>query len=269
MLKNMERSNSMDTEQIVTKYYDNWDEESRVLRDNAHLTEFYITMEYIKKYAPKNSKIIEIGCGAGVYSLELAEQGYDVTAVDISEKNLRTLRGKVNPKSKIRVLNRNACNLFDIENDTFDVCLCLGPLYHLFDEEDIDRAINETKRVTKKNGTIFFAFLSQDYIMMRVPQKIFSNPLRYLTEDYKFISNIDEAFYYFSIKGFKILMEKYNMRKECLFSMDGITSFIRDDINQLDDEAYGHYLSYLKKNCEREEIVGFSPHLCYVTYNQK
>ncbi len=39
--------------------------------------------------------------------------------------------------------------------------------------------------------------------MMRKVKKIFSNPTRYLAEEYEFISNVDEAFYYFPIKNLK------------------------------------------------------------------
>ena len=104
---------------------------------------------------------------------------------------------------------------------------------------------------------------------MRDSEKIFRNPTKYLTGSYEFVSNIQEAFYYFTINKFKELMYEQNLLQECLFTMDGITSFIREDINRMDFEAYSHYMNYLMKNCEREELMGFSPHLCYITRNGK
>lgn len=57
----MEKTN----EQIVTEYYNQWEENERVSRDHAHMTEFYITMHYIEQYLTKECRIIEVGCGMG------------------------------------------------------------------------------------------------------------------------------------------------------------------------------------------------------------
>lgn len=165
----MEKTN----EQIVTEYYNQWEENERVSRDHAHMTEFYITMHYIEQYLTKECRIIEVGCGTGIYSLELARRGYEVTAVDISSRNLDVMRSQITTSMKLEVIQGNAADLSGIADKSYDICLCLGPLYHLFDEKDIDKAINEMKRVTKQDGCIFMAFLSQDYIMMRAPEKVF------------------------------------------------------------------------------------------------
>lgn len=259
----------MDNEQIVELYYENFNEETRVIKDQAHMIEYNITMKYINKYLKPDSKIIEVGCGTGVYSLSLADRGLDITAVDISEKNLNLLQQKVTVNSNIHIYKRNAVSLYNIADNTFDICLCLGPLYHLFDKKDINQALSEMKRVTKNNGIIFISYLSQDYIMMREPEKIFNNPSKYLSSNYNFISRIQDVFYYFTIDKFRRLMQEHELFQECLFTMDGITSFIREDVNKLDQEAYSHYMAYSLKNCEREELMGFSPHLCYITYNIK
>lgn len=40
-------------------------------------------------------KILEIGCGTGQYTTKLAEQGYQITAVDISEEMMAVAREKI------------------------------------------------------------------------------------------------------------------------------------------------------------------------------
>ena len=256
-------------EQIVTEYYEQWEEDARVSVDAAHMVEYNITMSYIEKYLFEGCKILELGCGTGIYSLELAKRGYNVTAVDISEKNLKILEKNITQDMIIKTLQANSTDLSALNNDTFDICLCFGPLYHLFDQNDITKSINEIKRVVKLDGKIYIAFLSQDYIMMRMPDEVFEAPKRYLDKNYNFISNIDEAFYYFRINDFENLMISNNLNKINLFTMDGITSFIRYYINELSEKAYNEYLNYLKMNCERQELLGFSPHLCYITINKK
>ena len=49
--------------------------------------------------------------------------------------------------------------------DSFDVTLVFGPMYHLYEAEDVNRAIDEAIRVTKPGGVILFAFISVFAIM--------------------------------------------------------------------------------------------------------
>ena len=51
-------------------------------------------MNYIHRYADKKSKVLEIGAGTGRYSITLAKEGMDVTAVELVDKNLEILREK-------------------------------------------------------------------------------------------------------------------------------------------------------------------------------
>jgi ubiquinone/menaquinone biosynthesis C-methylase UbiE len=46
-----------------------------------------------------------------------------------------------------------------IKDEQYDVSLMLGPMYHLQEEKDRIKALKELKRVTKKNGLVFVAFM--------------------------------------------------------------------------------------------------------------
>ena len=56
---------------------------------------------------------------------------------------------------KINAIQGNAVDLNSLKDDIFDITLVLGPLYHLYDELDIDKAIKEAIRVTKSGGKIY------------------------------------------------------------------------------------------------------------------
>ena len=45
-------------------------------------------INFIKKNIKKNSQILEVGCGSGFLSIELAKSGHNVTGIDISEKSI-------------------------------------------------------------------------------------------------------------------------------------------------------------------------------------
>ena len=105
-------------------------------------------MKYIHEYlgGDTTKKILDIGAGTGKYSVALAEEGYDVSAVELVKHNLGLLKAK---NSSVKAYQGNALKLRRFENDTFDVTLLFGPMYHLFTKEDKVRALCEAKRVTK------------------------------------------------------------------------------------------------------------------------
>lgn len=78
--------------EIVSSFYDNIDEDSRLNRSRHGQLEYATTMEYIHRYAKLGAKALEIGAGTGRYSLALAKEGYNVTAVELVESNLEGKR---------------------------------------------------------------------------------------------------------------------------------------------------------------------------------
>jgi ubiquinone/menaquinone biosynthesis C-methylase UbiE len=252
-------------EKIVSGFYDEYSEDIRITRDQAHKIEFYATMNYIERYLKPGSKVIEIGCGTGIYSIYIASKGYVTTALDISDRNLDVLRSKITKEMPIQVAKMNATNLSTIENEIYDVTLLLGPLYHLLSEQDIEAAINEAKRITKVGGFIFISFLSKDYILMRNCEDIFNSidgDLYKMIIDYNKPNGI---FKYRTITEVEELMNKYNLDKLHLVSTDGVAQFIGDKINSLTEDGYKHFLNYHMDNCERYELLGYSPHILYIS----
>ena len=105
---------------------------------------------------------MDIGGGPGRYSFYYAERNHEVTLVDLSQKNIAF----ANEKQKelgIKLHNTyvgNATDLSFIESNSFDVVLCMGPLYHLVNEDDRFKVVQECKRVVKNNGIIVFSFIT-------------------------------------------------------------------------------------------------------------
>ena len=75
--------------------------------------------------------------GTGRYSLHYASQGYDVTAIEYVQHNLDILKSKIQDGMVIRAEKGDAVDLSRFADDTFDVTLVLGPLYHLYTDFDI------------------------------------------------------------------------------------------------------------------------------------
>ena len=88
------KSEPVTTGNSVIDFYNNYDEEGRLMR-KSRMPEFLTTMKYIEKYLTPGARIIEIGAGTGRYSVTLAEKGYDVTSVELVPHNLDIMKEKV------------------------------------------------------------------------------------------------------------------------------------------------------------------------------
>ena len=79
----------------LEKYYNKFNEDKRLLSRHGQV-EFITSMKYIHECLVdmENPKILDIGAGTGRYSVALAEEGYDVTAVELVKYNLGILKQK-------------------------------------------------------------------------------------------------------------------------------------------------------------------------------
>jgi len=222
----------------IQKTYEIFNEDTRLNRSKAARVEFLTNVRYIEKYLTESSKILDIGAGAGEYSIYFARKGYEVSAIELSENNINSFKRKVLSDDKIDLVQGNALDLSRYQDHSFDVVLLFGPLYHLKKNEDKQRCISEAKRVCKPNGKLFFTFITNDMII--------------LTEfDYK----VDACREVLVEGKIKILHE---------VASDGISELLGDKINQMDDENYHQYLKYHYYICEKKEFLGMTNHLLFV-----
>lgn len=87
-----------------------------------------------------------------------------MNAVELADKNVEEFRKKITGSSNIDLRQGNALDLSCFEDESFDVVLLFGPLYHLHDASDRNTVIREAKRVLKKDGTLFVAYLLRQKI---------------------------------------------------------------------------------------------------------
>lgn len=250
-------------EKILDDYYSSYDEDSRLIRDKAHMVEYITTTKYIEKYLKKGDRILEIGAGTGRYSINYAKKGYRVDAIELLEKNLEVLKSKITDNMNINAIKGNALDLSMYEDNTFDITLVLGPLYHLYDEESVKKAISEAIRVTKKNGKIFLAYITDDAVVLSYGlRKGNMKRLKELVDDDWNIKNIaEEIFATFKIEEFDNLIKDFTLKEIETVAADGISANMQEYINNLDDEEYEIYLNYHLKNCARKDLMGYSNHI--------
>ena len=92
-----------------------------------------------------------LGAATGAYSLALAKQGYRITAVEPFPKHFQHLKAQILSDMKIRPLLADACDLSMIADNSCDIVLSFGPLYHL-EKEKQAISIQEALRICRPGG---------------------------------------------------------------------------------------------------------------------
>ncbi|MBE5783519.1 MAG: class I SAM-dependent methyltransferase [Clostridiales bacterium] len=251
---------------IVNAIYTNIDEDTRLDRSRHGQMEYITTMEYIHRYASKGDKILEIGAGTGRYSVTLAKEGYNTTAIELVEHNLDILKAKSVGLKNLQAYQGDALDLSRFRDGAFDITLVLGPMYHLYDKNDVSKAINEAIRVTKKRGIVLVAFLSVysvlfDYFNGRFVEGIEEN----FTNDY-FVKHFEEQLFTgYDIVEFERLFNDKQVDYLSTVAADSILELAErgKDFVMTDDE-FKAFTKYHLATCEKRELLGCSSHLLYI-----
>ena len=253
--------------QILSDFYANCcNEDNRLIGDKHSQIEFITTTKYIDKYLMPGDKILEIGAGTGRYSIFYAQKGFCVNAIELVEHNLQIMKSKITPDLNITAEQGDALDLSRFADDTFDVCLVLGPLYHLYNQQDMVQAINEAIRVTKKHGIIFLAYLTSDSIMLdwAIDGHLIDGQNVDFDKNFKMINYPEGLFAAFYIKEFKKLMTNFNVKALKNITTDGVSHHIKDKINKLNDDEFNVWLKYHLSTCERFDLQGYGNHMLYI-----
>ena len=249
----------------LEEYYNNYDEEGRLLSRHGQV-EYLTTMRYIKECLDGifKPRILEVGAGTGRYSVTLAKQGINVTAVELVEHNLEVLRSKLDGTEPIKTILGNALDLSMFSDNSFDQTMLLGPMYHLYTKEEKLKALSEAVRVTKPGGCILVAYCMNEPTVI---QYVFGlNNLRevmelnMLTSDWHCISEPKDLFELVRTEDIAQLDAEVPVKRIKLVATDGATNFNRELIDAMDDETFDKWMDYHFTICERQDLIGASHH---------
>ena len=267
----------------LEKYYNKFHEENRLTTRHGTV-EFLTTMHYIEAMAsmvveqqhvvvePVETtpiKIADIGAGTGRYSVELCHRGYDVTAVELVPHNLEILRSK---HENIKTWQGDARNLHFLEDETFDITLLFGPLYHLHGDEEKLKALAEAHRITKKGGYILVAYVMNDYSVI---QYCFKDhhwkevaDKGGLTEDFHTVCTEEDLYDYVRLEDINRLNAAAGLERVKIISADGAADYMRRELNEMSEEEFEAFCRYQLSVCERPELLGASSHLVDILRKQ-
>ena len=223
-------------------------------------------MRYAQMYLRPGMRVLEIGAATGRYSHTLARQGYRVNAVELVQHNIDIFKANTKPDEDVRIYQGNAKKLDMLSDNTYDITLLLGPMYHLFTVPEQLQALSEAIRVTKKGGVIFAAYCGNEATMVQYcfgRGMIKEQRYRDLVDPVTFKASSDpaELFELYRKEDIDALMEGFSVTRLHYVGTDMATNYMRQAIDDMDEELFDLYLRYHFTICERSDLVGASHHI--------
>ena len=254
----------MEVKDYLSNYYEHYDEDGR-LTSKYGMVEYVTTMKYIEKYLRPGMRIMEIGAATGRYSHALAQQGYQVDAVELVEHNIEIFKQNTLSGEPVTITQSNAMDLSAFESDTYDITLLLGPMYHLYTTEDKLKALSEAIRVTKKGGIVFAAYCMGDASVLSygfIRGEIYNIIEKCMidTETFDTFSNPWDIFELHRKEDIDALRAEFDVTQLHFIATDGYANHMRSTLVEMDDRMYELYIKYHLATCERQDMVGYSHH---------
>ncbi|MFC7113792.1 class I SAM-dependent methyltransferase [Natronoarchaeum sp. GCM10025703] len=147
-------------QQFYDEYgHDEWD---RLETGIDGRLEFEETISALEAGLPESGHVLDAGCGAGRYAVWLAERGYEVIALDLSQRQVEMARrhaAERGVESKVSVFQGSITDL-PLPADRFDATCCLGgALSHVLDDGERVRAVEELRRITAPEAPLFVSVM--------------------------------------------------------------------------------------------------------------
>ena len=256
----------MQTMHYLNEFYSHYDEDGRLSKKHGSV-EFLTTMRYIGKYIKPGDRVLEVGAGTGRYSHALARQGYTVDAVELIGHNIDVFQNNTQPGENISITQGNALDLSAFSDNTYDITLLLGPLYHLYATDDKRQALREAIRVTRPGGVVFAAYVISDGCLLdegfhRGNINVAAYVEQGLLDGVTFAAKSEPKDLFELVRKEDVdeLMRGFSTTRLHYVATDGCALLLREDIDAMDDETFRLYLDYHFATCERADLLGITSH---------
>lgn len=136
----------------------------------------FIEKSFERFAGKKISSVLDMGCGTGSMTIELARRGYDMTALDLSEEMLAEADQRLRDEGFDSVLFINGdMSSFELYGTVDAVVCCLDGINHLEDREDLYACFALVANYLEKGGVFVFdvntpyrfktTYADRDYIL--------------------------------------------------------------------------------------------------------
>jgi len=236
--------------------------------------EFERNKELIGRHLPKTGAVIvDVGGGPGVYAEWLAGLGHDVHLIEPVSKHIQQAQKRAAKLKKPFKAILGEARKLDLKDNSADVVILHGPLYHLQLRDDRIKALKEAHRVLKPNGIVLgFAINHTVSTMTGLLNGMIHDQQFYemcLNELKSGVHNppaswpgiLPEAFFH-RPSELTAEVQESGFTNTRLFAVEGMvwldSKYFESRSNPQKKEAMMHLLKATEENTE---LLSFSPHL--------
>lgn len=266
----------------VGKHYDEniFGYEADRLEENNPV-EYAMMTRYIRRWIEPGSDVADVGVGVGHYSELLARRNCNVHLIDVSERLLEAAHQRLTEAGLGEAIAgstvASGTNLECLDDESLDAILLLGPLYHLPDEEDRIRTVDEAHRVLREGGVVFATGINRMYYF----RDFFANDTGRMAEQGDFFaklledgvvdedrssprirSSLCQAHLTTAEEHRRLMETKFD--EEMLAGVESFAGHHQPNLDELGDDQRAVCLDLIEKTAQTDEGRGASEHFVYV-----
>ena len=266
------------SETLVKTYYTGYvrKEWRRLVRDAYRRMELDTTLYFLKKHFPKRGLILDAGGGPGRYTVTLASQGYDMVLLDMTPANLdfakRQIK-RVGVKDRVQaVVEGSIVDLSHFADNTFDGVLCLGgPLSHVVNKRQRDKALHELIRVAKPGAPIAVSVMSRLSVLVieltLFPEEVEMPHYRKLLNTGDYLGQYGfTACHFFLPEEFRAAFDDKGVEVVDMAGLEGISSHHQKELKRIakNERRWQIWQATHFKTCTHPAVIGLSEHMLIV-----
>jgi len=243
-------------------------EDNRATSSRSASIEFHYTKKILGDYILKDSCVLEVGCATGYYGFHFADKCKEYVGVDLFPHHIEIFRRKITESGVTNLSCHigDATNLTRIENNSFDVVLCLGPMYHL-PADMRELVFAECNRVCRPGGVVAFAYVNKvgtyfgaclhDDLRNKYPNRRANDMV--LKEG---INDDNAPFFFSTPEEMEAAASRHGLIKTCSAGLDFFNLTAIADT--MDDEKFEYFMELLDVATSLESCAGMSEHALLV-----
>ncbi|UYQ90956.1 bifunctional 2-polyprenyl-6-hydroxyphenol methylase/3-demethylubiquinol 3-O-methyltransferase UbiG [Chitinophaga horti] len=118
---------------------------------------------------PKGKTALEVGCGGGILTEEIARMGFDTTGIDPAAESITTASNHAKAGGLNIRYEQGSGEHLSFPDNSFDVVFCCDVLEHV---TDLPRVVSEISRVLKPGGIFIYDTINRTFVSKLVAIKI-------------------------------------------------------------------------------------------------
>lgn len=179
----------MATYETFAKIYD------EVMDDSLYLDWLEFTRRHVN---PTAKNVLELACGTGILSVELANLGIQVTGLDLSEDMIKIANKRIDPTDDV-VSFKTGDMLALTDEDAYDVVTCYSDsICYMPDEQSVKQVFEGVYRALTSSGTFIFDVHS----LYQMNEHFSEYSYHYQTDDFAFLWESYPGDYEHSVEHF-------------------------------------------------------------------